>query len=288
MTIFHSTYKHRGFTLVEMAMVMIIVALLLGGLLVPFSMQLDQQAHSQTQQSLDDIKDALIGFALVNRRLPCPDTTGDAQEDTITSPPDNTPIGAIESTETVSCTALEGWLPSQNLQLPDRDFWAKRFRYRVSPQFSNYAKNYSLDGGAAGGGTLTEAYFTLASIGNITIQTRGDDPATAAVVENKFLLNLATQVPAVIISHGKNGYGSNSSQGIAIINPPAINTDETTNSTAAPDAAAVATKISRAVARQQADCSDTDETKVNCEFDDMVTWVSGSILKNRMQAAGLI
>ena len=63
---------NRGFTLIEMAIVLMIVGLLLGGMLVPLSAQMDQRNISDTQKSLSEIKEALIGYAMANGRLPCP------------------------------------------------------------------------------------------------------------------------------------------------------------------------------------------------------------------------
>jgi len=55
-----------------MAMVLMIVGLLLGGMLVPLSAQMDQRNVTDTRKQLDEIQQALIGFAIVNGRLPCP------------------------------------------------------------------------------------------------------------------------------------------------------------------------------------------------------------------------
>ena len=52
-----------GFTLVEMAIVLMIVGLLLGGLLVPLSAQMEQRNVTETRKQLDEIQQALIGYA---------------------------------------------------------------------------------------------------------------------------------------------------------------------------------------------------------------------------------
>jgi type II secretory pathway pseudopilin PulG len=59
-----------GFTLAELAVVLVIVSLLIGGLLVPLSAQIDQRNYNETQQQISEIREALIGFAVVNGRLP--------------------------------------------------------------------------------------------------------------------------------------------------------------------------------------------------------------------------
>lgn len=70
-----------GFTLVEMAIVLVIVALLIGGVLAPLSTQKEQERRKENQQLLEQARDALMGYASVNGHLPCPDITDDGIED---------------------------------------------------------------------------------------------------------------------------------------------------------------------------------------------------------------
>ena len=67
----------HGFTLLEITVVLFIVGLMIAGLFGPLETQLEARDRRQTQESLQEIADALYGFALTNRRLPCPDTDGD-------------------------------------------------------------------------------------------------------------------------------------------------------------------------------------------------------------------
>ena len=62
----------KGFSLLELAIALAVVGLLLGGLLIPLSTQVAQRNESATQKQLDEIKEALLGFAAANGRLPCP------------------------------------------------------------------------------------------------------------------------------------------------------------------------------------------------------------------------
>ncbi|MBI4988897.1 MAG: type II secretion system protein [Rhodocyclales bacterium] len=162
----------RGFTLTEMAVVLVIVALLIASLVIPLSAQQDIRARQETEKALADIREALLGYAASHAAgdgkpyLPCPDTDDDGLE--------NRTAGA--------CTGgiQEGRLPWADLGLGRNDAWNNRFRYRVTAAFSN-----------------STAGFTLASAGNLTVCA---DSACAATI--------AGNVPAVVLSHGANGAGA--------------------------------------------------------------------------------
>lgn len=64
--------QERGFSLIEMAIVMVILGALIGGLLMPLSAQRDVSNRKTTEAQLAEIHDALLGFAQLNGRLPCP------------------------------------------------------------------------------------------------------------------------------------------------------------------------------------------------------------------------
>ncbi|HYL26048.1 MAG TPA: type II secretion system protein [Burkholderiales bacterium] len=62
----------RGFSLVEMAVVLAIVGLLLASGMYTLSAQMEQRAREETQRRLEQAREALLGFAVANGRLPCP------------------------------------------------------------------------------------------------------------------------------------------------------------------------------------------------------------------------
>ncbi len=64
--------RQAGFTLAELAIVMLVFSILLGGMFVSISTQLDLRNISDTQRNMDQAREALIGFAVANGRLPCP------------------------------------------------------------------------------------------------------------------------------------------------------------------------------------------------------------------------
>ena len=66
--------SRAGFTLVEVAIVLLVVTILLGYTVALFPIQQDLKKSRQAEHELDQIVEQLIAFAQVNGRLPCPDT----------------------------------------------------------------------------------------------------------------------------------------------------------------------------------------------------------------------
>ena len=58
------TNQLKGFTLIEMAVVLVILALLLGGLLLPLSAQLDQKNYTDAKRQLESSMEAVMGYSL--------------------------------------------------------------------------------------------------------------------------------------------------------------------------------------------------------------------------------
>ena len=223
----------RGFSLVEMAVVMVILTMLIAGLISPLTAQIDQRNMNETRRSLSDIKEALIGFAVTTGRLPCP------------------AVSSANGDEKVACTAVadrHGYIPWAKLGVPKLDAWGNIFRYSITPAYA----------GAVG--TLVLSPPTAR---DITIQTR--DIAGA-------LVNVSTpgNIPAIVLSHGKNGYGSTNDQGV-VTAVPGANIDETTNATNATTFVDQVPKVAGAPGG---------------EYDDIVTWISPNILFSNMVAAG--
>ena len=227
----------NGFTLVEMAIVLFIVALLLGGLLPTISGQVEQQRINETRKQLDDIKQALIGFAIINGRLPCPANGILPSGDEVTS-------GG-------SCSLTKGVLPWATLAVNETDAWGRRFTYRVSHGgTSNFAD--SVDGTDPTACAVTAGVsFQICSSANLNIE------ATSGGT------NVATAVPAVVVSHGKNGLGAYPANG--------------------------GTQIGTATGDEEEN-SDDNNTFVSKNFsqtfDDVVVWISPPVLINRMVTAG--
>src|SRR5690606_31917220 len=113
--------KVRGFTLIELAVSLMIIALVLGMLVVPLGTQLDQQRIAETQKQLDYVREALLGFAIANGRLPCP---------AVGATPTGTAGAGLENRTGGACvgagTSMQGVLPWATLGVPESDAWGRR------------------------------------------------------------------------------------------------------------------------------------------------------------------
>src|SRR5205809_6647757 len=85
-----------GYTLVELMVVMLIMAVLAAGITIPLSAQLQMRRAEETRRILDEARDALLGFAVAHGRLPCPATASSRGEERFApgGSPDN---GACET-----------------------------------------------------------------------------------------------------------------------------------------------------------------------------------------------
>jgi prepilin-type N-terminal cleavage/methylation domain-containing protein len=110
----------RGFSLIEIALVLVVVGLALGGLMSALGSQLENKRISDTQQALEEAKEALIGYAIINKRLPGPATSA---------------TNGVALTTCATEAVCTGFIPWATLGSPKRDAWAKLIRYSVTPAY---------------------------------------------------------------------------------------------------------------------------------------------------------
>ena len=128
----------RGFVLIEVAIALLVLALILGGILAPLNAQVEQGKIRDTNKVISDINEALLGYVMINGRLPRP----------ATSLTDGLERGTC--TTDANCT---GFIPWTTLGSPKLDAWGNIIRYSVTPAFANSA-------------------FALTTVGNKAIQER--------------------------------------------------------------------------------------------------------------------
>lgn len=185
--------RAAGFSLLEIALVLVLLGLLLGGALQTLAGQQQVLLQERTRQELQQVHRALQAFVHASGgRLPCPDRQ---------------PADGREDFDGVSGSCVggsEGWLPYLTLGGTGRtDAWGQRLRYRVeialaaspAPEFPT--ARMQVCGSVQAGGECRDA--------------------------------MAEDVLAVVLSHGANGYGGQIGS-VARPAPPPSHVHEQANS----------------------------------------------------------
>lgn len=176
--------QQQGFTLIELAIVLFVVGLLLGGFLAPLANKIEFENRVETQLALEEIKDILLGFAMETGYLPCPDTDNDGVEDLVT---------AVSGAPGLTCASETGGLPSITLGVNGEDAWDNPYIYRVDDEFADRSDPPNTDGKSSDSCAPTaNISFSLCSLGNIT------------VLDGNAGNTIANNIPALIVSEGKN------------------------------------------------------------------------------------
>ena len=282
--------NQRGFTLAEIAIVTMILGLLVVGVLGSLSNQVTQGRITRTERQLEEIREALLGFAARTGYLPCPDTDGDGIEDA--------PNRAVATP--LACASVEGFLPWVTLGVSQTDAWGIRFRYRIKDEFARAsAANSPAVGGltpiagcVATAGTTDPAStadpnnctLDIQDTGDIQINTRGGATGKTLITQAGGDRVSGIGVPVVIMSFGPNGFGGVDAFGNVRPLPPVSNVDENTNVTT-PKPAFAPVFVARTSKGIDAGCSETAATGALCEFDDIVTWIPTPLLVSKLLQA---
>jgi len=241
-----------GFTLVEMAMVLMIVALLLGGLLPTITGQVEQRNTAETIKQLNDIQQALIGYAVINGRLPCPATSTSNGAESFAS--------GGSASNGICSNFLNGYVPAATLGLSGAtnaglilDSWGNPIRYAVTPW--NSSSPVLADVFTTANGMYTVGISNLAPTSLLVCSTSTGITTSSCSSGNALTSN---GVPAVIFSTGKSGAqgSAGTDEAINLHNSPYTNYQTYVSHSPTPT------------------------------FDDLVTWISPNVLINRMVSAG--
>lgn len=199
--------RQSGFTLTEIAIAFLIVALLLAGFMYTLAAQTDQRNRADTQRRLEEAKELLLTFAIVNGRLPCPARCSNFPLCNDAGPPAD---GGDEFPAGGACTeGYAGYLPGRAIGfLPvdasgyALDAWGNRIRYAVSQTTTGAAANHfttTANLKANGIATTPTDLLVCASAGAAGLSTA--IPPTCGA--NNAVTNQSL-VAALVWSHGKN------------------------------------------------------------------------------------
>ena len=245
------TNKNNGFTLIELAVVMLVVGILLAGILTPMATSVEQSRRSSLEAQYDDIEEALIGFAIVNGRLPCPDCPfgaaaaacsagGNVINDGIE---DQNGTGTGNGCAVGVTLNVEGNLPWATLGVEGTEPWGNTLSYQVDEAYAD------TDAEAACTPATANTSFSICTTAIITIQDTGSTCGTPVT-------NVASNVPVVVYSQGaQNATSCNETE----------NTDGDT------------TFVDRDY-----------ELTAATYYDDMIIWISPFLLDSRMVKAEVL
>jgi prepilin-type N-terminal cleavage/methylation domain-containing protein len=240
-----------GFTLIEMGVVLLILAILLTGVAVTMTGRVEEQRRTTTMAKLSAIETAIVMYVSQMQRLPCP------ADGLLVS--NNANAGLERRDANGNCTGqqVNGVVPWRTIGLTEADAtdgWYHRITYRSAP-FLTYDNAMNMMGCDVGGGLPASAepnknpppgpptnpgYYctTAAAPGGCTspinfLEDKGFqiisdgaviamNPSADAMYQPSVLtITLAPPIPAppsgaafVLISHGANGAGSFNDQGI--------------------------------------------------------------------------
>lgn len=249
--------RHSGFSLMELAIVLMIIGTLMSGVLVAVSQSTASARITTARAQLREIEEALYGFAQANGRLPCPATATPAVDPTTIG--EENPVGGGV------CAVSHGFVPVATLDLygPTNsdglllDPWQNPIRYSVA----SYAD------------VATPSFTSAVDLGTLFNMYPSDfvDDSDMLSVCNTPLCDdivYANSAPAVLLSMGANWatYSSANEEQNAGDGTTTLVGDNTYNITDSNDF--------------------VNATYSEENFDDQLVWVSPYVLFNRLVSAG--
>lgn len=256
-----TTRKHEpgaraqsGFTIIEHAVSLSIIALLLGSIMVPLQTQIENRKVDETKRILEVAQEMLLGYAAANGYFPCPATASSSGQE---------PPGSDHTTG--ACPVWHGFLPAALLGFRPTD--AQGFALDAWDRLENRIR-YSVSASAIGGiqqaltrvnGMRTAPIATFAAAPLLHVCQSGNgitpDDCGSAVT-------LASNAAIVVWSVGANAAtGGKSVHEAQNPNPNGGNADRVF--------------VSRSVSNV-----------AGHEFDDLLTWMSATALLSRLVAMG--
>ena len=227
---------HRGFTLIEIAVVLVVLSFLIGSFLIPLAAQREMRAQKKARDQVQDAVEALYGFVMINGRFPCPASPSEKSVQSNSNIGSTAGLEAIDGNCRCQCTfdpedawvqsnsnivagpssgnqilcaksdgsapgGVTGVLPWATLGLDEEDPWARRLTYRVTLKYADIGQNNNVDTNTC---RSAETVFSLSDIGDSSVFS--PDITIGSVVKE--------DVIAVVVSHGQNRFGGYDFEGV--------------------------------------------------------------------------
>lgn len=196
------TRRQNGFTIIEIAIVILIVSLIIAGFAKAFTIYITKEKHFQLKQTIEDIQATITEFVSENGYYPCPaplnaspDTTsfGTATDCSNTSIAPGNCSGGICITDDLGPRVRIGAIPFRQLDISAEktiDPYKNRITYAVTEQLAISEAAYETANGLGG--------LNVVDNSNVTLLDTNNNGTLDADERAKFIL----------FSHGKNGSGA--------------------------------------------------------------------------------
>lgn len=225
--------RYRGFTLTEIAVVLIIISLLMGYAITTGTAYLEVQANKQTQAKLRIVESALIGYVAVHGRLPCP-----ANALSGTGTEHGSVLGCLDG----QTNGVVPWVTLGLSKADGTDAWYNQITYRVGHHLWA-AGGMDMTACDPAGTDSTPATPKLCATGCSSANPVSCTPPAAFLQSDKGLdirdpvgnlqmssaATPSTGAAFVLISHGKTGHGAFPSDSTNLIAYPGAGTAELQN-----------------------------------------------------------
>jgi len=278
-----------GFTLIEIAIVLLIVTILLGYTVALFPRQQELKQYRAVDLEMDEVIAAIVGFAQVNGRLPCPAIPNSA--------------GIEDGGGAADCNNFGGFVPVNTLGITGRlnadslllDPWGNPYRYYVSTSdidgdVADFVNNGEMQDvglvdvlpGPADGYIDLDGEFIICDQADATLNDICNAPAVEVFGNAAGVGGPYAGAPFVLVSHGRN-WNDGAAAGDELVNmgatlttalAPPIPNGPTGSPYLLKDVSAGETTFVRRI------------TGFADDFDDVVKWVSPNILFSKMIEAG--
>ena len=244
----------RGFTLLEQAVSLSVIALVLGSIMVPLQTQLESRKVDETRRAVELAQELLLGYAAANGYFPCPaDAASNGQE----------AAGANHATG--ACATYHGFLPAALLGFRPTD-----------------AEGYAVDAWESRGNRLRYAVSDRTVAGVASVFTRANGMRSVP------LASLAASPHFYVCQSGVGATANDCGPAVTLASNAVVVVWST-----GPNAATGGTSVheaqnpsARGGSADRVFVSRTVSNTPGHEFDDIVSWVPMTALTSRLVQSG--